>query len=122
MNISYHDAIMVGVLGVVLLCILWSLERRSKDKKSRINLDDLLIGDDGKASKAAFVMHGSFVVTSWIVIYQTLNKSISDITFAAYVGAWVVPAVSRIIKGTSPGASSEVTITSSKTVVEPKTP
>ena len=119
MNISRHDAIMVAALAIAILCILWSLERRNKDKKSRINLDDLLIGDDGKASKAAFVMHGSFVVTSWIVIYQTLNKTLSDLTFAAYVGAWVVPAVSRIIKGTPPGVTSEMTITSSKTKIDP---
>lgn len=100
MSISYHDMIMVGILGIVILIILWSLERRNKNSRSKINLDDLLIGDDGRASKAAFVMHGSFVVTSWVIIYQALNKSLSDLTFAAYVGAWVVPAVAKLIKGT----------------------
>jgi len=63
-------------------------------------------------------MGGSFIVTSWIVIFQTLNKTLSDLTFAAYVGAWVVPAVTVLIKGPSPNATSETTITS-RTVIPP---
>lgn len=100
MSISYHDMVMLGILGIVILIILWLLERRNKDKKSKINLDDLLVGDDGRASKAAFVMFGSFVVTSWVIIFQMLNKTLTDLTFAAYLTAWVVPAVAKLLKGT----------------------
>lgn len=121
MSISYHDMVMLAILGVVILIILWSLERRNKDKKSKINLDDLLVGDDGKASKAAFVMHGSFVLTSWVVIYQTLNKTLTDMTFGLYVASWVAPTVTKLIKGSSPNASSETTITQT-TIVPPEKP
>jgi len=111
--------IMGMILAVVVLLILWTLERRNRNKASPINLDDLLLGTDGKASKAAFVMGGSFVVTTWVIIFETLNKTLTDITFAAYVGAWVVPAVTALIKGPSPNATSETTITS-RTVVPPE--
>lgn len=99
MNITYHDMVMAGILGIILLLILWGLERRNKNSHSKINLDDLLIGDDGKASKAAFVMHGSFIVTSWVIVYQALNKTLTDLTFGAYLAAWVTPTVARLIKG-----------------------
>lgn len=111
MNITKHDIVMLLILGAIVVAILVSLEMRNKNKASRINLDDLLIGEDGKASKAAFVMHGSFVVTSWVVIYQMLNKSLTDTTFGLYVAAWVAPAVTKLIKGSSPVATSETTIT-----------
>lgn len=114
-----HEIILVAILGLVILVIVWSLERRSKNTASQIHLDDLLLGADGKASKAAFVMGGSFVVTTWVVIFETLNKSLSDITFAAYVGAWVVPAVTVLIKGPSPNTTSETTIVS-RTVTPPE--
>lgn len=93
-----HEIILIGLLAIIVLLILRSLEIRSKDKKSQFSFDDLLVGDDGKASKAAIVMFGSFVLTSWVVIFQTLNKSLSDLTFGAYIAAWVVPAVARIVK------------------------
>jgi hypothetical protein len=117
--IGRHEIIMVAILGIAILSILWILERRNKSTQSKIHLDDLLIGTDGKASKAAFVMGGSFVVTTWVVIFQTLNKTLSDLTFAAYIGAWVVPATTILIKGPSPNATSE-TIISQTTVTPPK--
>jgi hypothetical protein len=110
---------MLAILAVVLLGAAWTLERRNKSHTSKINLDDLLIGDDGKASKAAFVMHGSFLVTTWVIVYQTLNKSLTDLTFGAYLTAWVIPAVTKLIKGVSPNAMSETTITTS-TVTPPQ--
>lgn len=96
MKLDYHELVLVGVLLLVVLLILRSLERRSKSRESQFYLDDLLIGDDGKASKAAIVMFGSFVLTSWVIVFQALNKTLSDLSFAAYLTAWVAPAVSRM--------------------------
>ena len=120
MNVSLHDGVMGGILGIVILLIVWVLERRSKNAVSKINLDDLLIGDDGKISKAAFVMHGSFVVTSWVMVYQTLNKTLTDASFGLYVAAWVAPTVTKLIKGAPPPVSStETTVISSTKEVTP---
>lgn len=97
MKLDPHEVVLIGILLTVILLILRALERRSKSRESRFFLDDLLIGADGKASKPAIVMFGSFVLTSWVVVFQTLNKTLSDISFAAYLTAWVVPAVTAII-------------------------
>lgn len=117
--ITRHEVILVAILGLVILVILWSLERRNKNTASHIHLDDLLLGPDGKASKAAFVMGGSFVVTTWVIIFETLNRSLSDTIFAAYCGFWVVPAVTALIKGPPNNMTSETTIVS-RTVTPPE--
>lgn len=110
---------MLLCLLVGLMAILWALERRSNSAISLIHLDDLLLGEDGKASKAAAVMGGSFLVTSWVVVWQTVNGTLSDLTFASYIAAWVVPTVTKILKGTSPVSSSETVISSKTTEVKP---
>lgn len=120
---AHHKALMIAALVLGALIVTWSLERRNRSARSPINLDDLLLGDDGKASKAAIVMHGSFLITSWVVIYQTLNDKLSDATFGLYVGAWVLPTVTKLIKGATPGVSSDTTIVQRTTVqVDPKEP
>jgi hypothetical protein len=97
LNIGAHEWVLACILLLVVLLILRALYHRSKDRHSKFYLDDLLIGDDDRASKPAIVMFGSFVLTSWVVVFQTLNKTLTDLTFAAYVSAWVVPAVARIL-------------------------
>jgi hypothetical protein len=89
---------MMAVLAAIAVFFTWRLMARSRDPSSLVNLDDLLVDDvTGKISKAAAVMMGSFGVTSWIVVYQALTDKLSDTTFAAYVGAWVIPAVTKLI-------------------------
>jgi hypothetical protein len=90
----------VLALAVVLIWLL--LQRRNKNAESRISLDDLLLGDDGKMSKSAAVMFGAFALTTWTIIYLTLNEKLTEGYFGAYIAAWVAPAVSRIIKGPAP--------------------
>jgi hypothetical protein len=117
-----REHIMLTGLALVCLSLVWGLHRRSISRSSHISLDDLLIGDDGKISKAAAVMNGSFLVTSWVIVFQTMNKTLTDITFSAYVAAWVIPSVTKLIKGpTPPVASSETTITQ-KVVTTPDAP
>lgn len=97
MNFGRHGMILVLALAVLL--IMWALERRNKSAHSQISLDDLLIGDDGKMSKAATVMFGSFALTTWVVVYLTINDKLTDIIFGAYLTAWVFPVVANILKG-----------------------
>lgn len=94
---------MILILALVVLLIAWAIERRSRSDKSLISLDDLLIGDDGKMSKPAAVMFGSFALTTWVIVYLTINDKLTETFFGAYLAAWVAPAVVRIFKG--PGAA-----------------
>jgi len=96
---DYERIGLICLLALIALLVMRALMRRSKDDKSLISLDDLLVGDDGKLSKAASVMFGAFLLTSWVILYQTLNKTLTDVTFAAYLAAWVAPTVTKLITG-----------------------
>lgn len=104
---------MLAVLVIVVLAILWSLERRSRNRDSKIALDDLLIGDDGKISKAATVMFGAFFMTTWVIVYLTINGKLTEGYFTAYILAWVAPAVTKLIKGPEPTSTTVVSVSSS---------
>jgi hypothetical protein len=84
------------VLAVLSMAAL--LQRRNRSAASKIALDDLLLGDDGRISKAAAVMMASLFVTSWVIVYQTITHQLTDTGFAAYLAAWVAPSVAKIIK------------------------
>jgi hypothetical protein len=97
--------IAVLVLVLVGLVIARSLLRRDADEGSRLSLDDLLLGDDGKMSKAAAVMLGAFLVTTWMMIWLTMQAKMTEGYLAIYVAAWITPTVTRLIKGTDPNAA-----------------
>lgn len=94
-----------GLLALGALLILWSLLRRSRDEDSKIYLDDLLLGEDGRISKAAAVMFGAFTLTTWMMVYMTVGGKMTEGYFTAYLGAWVAPTVARIIFGKREPAS-----------------
>lgn len=87
---------------VVLWFIVRSLRSRSNCPESALNLDDLLLGEDGKASKAATVMFGAFVVTTGIMIWLTYKGLMSEGYLVIYVGAWIAPTVTRLIVNPQP--------------------
>lgn len=91
-----REHIMFAIFAVGVLAILWSLERKSKSHTSHFNFDDLLT-EDGKTSKAACVMFGSFAVTTWVLVYLTINAKLTELIFGAYLTAWVAPVVTKII-------------------------
>lgn len=93
-----REHIMFAILAIAVLLVLWSLERKSRDHKSHFSFDELLT-EDGKTSKAACVMFGSFAVTTWLLVFLTVNGKITETYFGAYLTAWVAPAVAKILKG-----------------------
>jgi len=98
---TFKLASLIALLVVALLT-LRSLLIKTRDGGSPIDLDDLLLerGPDGtkQLSKIASVMFAAFVVTSWVLIYQTINGTLSDATYGAYLAAWVAPMVTAIMK------------------------
>ena len=87
---------MAVALMVVIVSIITVLIRRDRSSVSAINLEDLLIGDDGKLSKAAAVMMGAFAMTTWLMVYMTLGGKMTEGYLAIYVGAWIAPTVTRL--------------------------
>lgn len=88
-----------AVLALIAAGIAVSLVRKSKSRASHIQIDDLLLGEDGRISRAACVLLGSFLLTSWGMIFMWLNEKMTEGYFAAYLAAWVAPAVTKLIVG-----------------------
>lgn len=89
--------LMIAALVLIIASICFMLVRRDRSATSRINLEDLLLGDDGKLSKAAAVMMGAFAMTTWLMVYLALNAKMTEGYLAIYVGAWIAPTVTRLI-------------------------
>jgi hypothetical protein len=94
---NYTKLLMVVALVVVILMAATMLTKRDRSSASAINLEDLLLGDDGKLSKAAAVMMGAFAMTTWLMVYLALNNKMTEGYLAIYVGAWIAPTVTRLI-------------------------
>jgi preprotein translocase subunit SecG len=107
-------------LLAVILIISWMLHRRDRDQASQLNLEDLLIGDDGRLSKAAAVMMGAFGLTTWLMVYLALTGKMTEGYLAIYVGAWIAPTVAVIIKRPAevPASTIETSTTSTTKVKE----
>lgn len=106
MNVQLVDYAMPLLLALAVLAMLFALVRRSRSAHSALNLDDLLLGEDGKLSKAAAVMIGAFAMTTWLMVYLALQGKMTEGYLAIYVGAWIAPTVTRLIVAPKPAAQS----------------
>ena len=97
MNTVSFKLAAVAFLLLLGAFIVWSLLKRDRSNSSRLNLDDLLLGDDGKISKAAAVMLGAFIATTWMMVYLTLQGKMTEGYLGIYVAAWIAPTVTRLV-------------------------
>lgn len=115
----WQIALIVALL--VALAIMVSLRRMHTDPTSTFDLRDLLMEND-RVSKAAFVMIGSFLVTTWVLVYCTLTDKHVEVVFGLYIATWVTPVIARLIKSNGSAQqpeASKVTVTNT-TTLEPK--
>ncbi len=123
LNLQQFKLVMALALVLVSLLIWRSLSKRDRSAHSSLNFDDLLLGDDGRMSKGAFVMLGAFATTTWMMIYLTLTEKITEGYYGIYSAAWIAPTVARLIAGPKSEVTSDTsTTTSSSTVVKPVPP
>lgn len=100
--VSLAEMMTVALL-VMMAAVLASLVWRHRMAGSPINLEDLLLGPDGRISKSATILFGAFFLSSWVVAYQSLASTLSDATFAAYLAAWVTPTIAHLFKRSPDG-------------------
>lgn len=96
-EVSLARHLPVIVLAIAAIAGFITLVVLSRSVRSKINMTDLLLGDDGKMSRSAFVLLASFGVTTWGMVYMWLNEKMTEGYFAAYLAAWVAPAVTKLI-------------------------
>jgi hypothetical protein len=96
----------LGLIGLllILVVIVRTLANRDKCQSSKISFDDLLLDVDGRMSKSAIVMFGSFGMTSWMMVFLTLSDKMSEGYLTIYGGLWIIPAVTKLIKAAPPQA------------------
>lgn len=87
----------VALLLVIVLVIVFSIVRLSHSHLSKINIDDLLLGEDGTMSRSACILLGSFGVTTWGMVFMWLNEKMTEGYFLAYCAVWATPAVTKLI-------------------------
>jgi hypothetical protein len=97
MNFPHEKVIAIVVLSTVVGGILRSLIARDKDKDSKVSFDDLLLDPDGRMSKSAVVMYGSFLMTTWMMIYLTMTGKVTETYFGIYGAFWITPSVTKLI-------------------------
>lgn len=93
--------VMIAVMVIIIAALIFSLIKRDRSISSKINLEDLLIGEDDKVSKAAAVMMGAFAMTTWLMVYLAMSGKMTEGYLAIYVGAWIAPTVTKLIVGQS---------------------
>lgn len=113
--------LMTAALILIIIAIIYVLMKRDRSSMSHINLEDLLLGDDRKLSKAAAVMMGAFAMTTWLMVYLALNGKMTEGYFAIYVGAWIAPTVTRLIVN-KPSETTVAVETSTTSVSRSSTP
>lgn len=96
------DYYMLLSLLLAIAIVALSVAHANRAPSSPVRLVDLLLGVDGRLSKAACVMFGAFLISSWVIVLQALQHTLSDITFGAYLTAWVAPTVTALIAKPAP--------------------
>ena len=94
---------LVAPLAMLLIALGWYLINRGRTRASRINLEDLLLGDDGRISNSKFFHLCSWIMATWLIVYLAVSGQLSEGYFVAYIGAFVAPAVAQALKSKPEG-------------------
>jgi hypothetical protein len=116
-----------AVLALGILCIVWSLIRAHRDRRNWLDLTDLLRGEDGKLSRGAAVLLGSFGLMSWVIWKLSNAGTLTNEAFLGYGAIFATPAVVKLIvnatveraKVTPPSAEASTVIGNSVTMTAP---
>lgn len=100
-----------AMLAIGILAIIWSFYRAHRNPNFDFSMFDLLM-EHGRVSKVSCVFMGSFAATTWVIIRLALDGKLTEIFFAAYISAWVVPVVARMFSNPAVAPLPSVTTTS----------
>lgn len=90
--ISKMHVSMGVVLGIVILFLLTLLYIWHKDRKSKIDLTDLIC-KDGLLDEKKFTRFGAWIVSTWGFIYLMLDDKFTEWYFTGYMAIWVGNAI-----------------------------
>jgi len=92
-----HEAF--GVIALLLIVV--SVWKAHRDPAIRLNVFDLLIGDDGRISKTSCVFMGSWAALTYVFVGLYFRDKITDTLFAAYGAVCFAPLITKMLSGPS---------------------
>jgi hypothetical protein len=92
-----HSGFIAFSLGLFFY-IAWQLRKMSRNPECSFELRDLVMSA-GKASKSGVILMGSFLLTSLYFMFSVLHDKMTESLFLAYAGVWVVPTLTKMVKG-----------------------
>lgn len=96
-NFTRQNMMLIAMV-VIILGLAIALYRANK-LRNDFQLVDLIM-QDGKASRIGFAYIATLFVSSFVVIHSEWQGRLTELLFTAYLGAWVLPLVARVVGGT----------------------
>lgn len=96
---GYEINVMASLLTVFIVWCFIEARRLNSRSDNTFEILDLLM-ENGRISKAAVVMIGAFILTTWMMVTLTLKDKLTEGYLGIYVAAWITPVVVRLITGT----------------------
>lgn len=93
----YLEYALLLTLVASTLAFVLMLKKAHNDPRNKVDFWQLMLGDDGRPSKSAVVLFGSFLFTTFCILYLMLTKALDSTYFGLYLTAWVVPTVAATI-------------------------
>jgi hypothetical protein len=91
--------VLFGIIVVLVILLIWRSLKNLSSAPAYVSSYDWheLLLENGKASPAAHVLLGSYIVMTWFFVYYALLGKMTEGYAGIYVTAWVAPAVARLI-------------------------
>lgn len=104
--------LVLSFLLLVLIALRY-LSKAQKDASNNYDWHDLLM-ENGRASRAAHLMIGAFIVTTWHFVYYSVTGHMSEGYYGLYVAAWIAPVIARLVWNPN-SSTSTITTTTTET-------
>ena len=103
--LSYVSLAIAGKVFSLLLIfgMIFTFYKMNKDPSNSIDINDLFADANGKIGGSKMRLNIAFIISSWILVYYTLNGQLSEWLFTAFLGAFVIDRISaRTTDATAP--------------------
>lgn len=84
-NIPATMEVLLFIVLVVTFWLLWKAQKFAKE----VELVDLILGEDRKASWSKMAAIIGFVIGSWVIIYLTVHDKLTEMYFLSYFAVCV---------------------------------
>jgi hypothetical protein len=94
------DKMLLVLWGLVFFIICIFIFYHKDKTHPQFDITDMVM-EGGHVSKTAVFLVCSFILTSWMMVYLTIDGDMNPGYFSIYIGAWIAPIMAKIVKGPS---------------------